>query len=708
MDSLTTYLIVVGIILVLNIVSSGLSLVLDLTGQKVYSIAPESRMVVKKLTDPMTVKIFFTPGLPSPYNTIERYLKDIMTEYKQASSYNNFRYEFVNMVKYPDEAMEYGIYPVQIRVIEKDQIQMKKAYIGMVFLHANMVERIPQIRYTEGLEYNITSIIRKMINKIDWLNSLKENIKIELIASSDIPPLMAASTNGYSEIAVSPELVSRISNIFNSLNSKMMGKLEFHYIDPARDKAALTESVKNNFHPIVWKTVTDDRGRNYPAGSGYVGMMIEYSGSTRIINLLMEDLMGNPFIMNLNNFEELLQGAVDDLIRVNPKVGYLTGDMESEPWDYTRFGGQESPDSASKYADFINKDYEFVPVSLKNGKIPDGINALVILDPKAPMTPYELYQIDQFIMSGKPVAFFTPGLFFPPANPQSQEEVPRGYRSISGLDKLIENYGIRINTNLVLDDLSYYKPILENHEQIDVEYAPLIEKENISKDHEITKNIKGLLFVSASSLEPVSEKIKSNKLIFIPLIKSSKRSWEQGEGVVLDYRFLKPRADTKFAQYTLAAVLEGHFNSYFDDKPIPAEPPVTNKVKKATKEVITGDKKALFMGFTDKARILVIPDSDIVKNTVLDEEGISPNDIFAKKVVDWLVGDSTLIQIRDKGLRYNPLKATSDQVKGFIRILNLIAAPLLIIILGLLLWRLDLRRRESIKKEFLKYAEKEQ
>ena len=135
-DSLTTYLIVAGIVLVFNIVISGLSFKLDLTSQKVYSIASVSKDVVKKLTGPMTVKIFFTPGLPAPYNTIERYLRDIMGEYKQASSHNNFRYEFVDLVKNPDEAIEYGVYPVQIRVVEKDQIQMKKAYIGMVFLHA--------------------------------------------------------------------------------------------------------------------------------------------------------------------------------------------------------------------------------------------------------------------------------------------------------------------------------------------------------------------------------------------------------------------------------------------------------------------------------------------------------------------------------------------------------------------------------------------
>jgi ABC-type uncharacterized transport system involved in gliding motility auxiliary subunit len=700
-DSLTTFLIVAGIIIVLNIISSGLSLKLDLTNERVYSIAPVSKAIVGKLSGPMTVKVFFTPGLPAPYNSIERYLKDMMKEYKQASSHNNFRYEFVDMAKNPDEAMEYGIYPVQIRVVEKDQIQMKKAYIGMVFLHADMVERIPQIKYTEGLEYNITSIIRKMINKIDWLSSLKTKIKIELIASSGIPPMMAAGTNGYSEITISPDLVSRISNSFNSLNSKMMGKLEFQYLNPDRDKNCLAFAVSNNFHPIAWKAGADEKGSKFPGGSGYIGMVIDYNGNSRQLNLLSVDVMGNPYIMNIDNLEEAMQGAVDDLIRVNPKVGYIMGDMEPEPWDYSRMGGQENPESAARLADFINHDYEFVPVSLKEGKMPDGLTALVILEPEAPMTPFEQYQIDQFIMSGKPVAFFTPGLFFPPSNPQMQRDLPKGYKSRSDIDKLVENYGIKIDDNLILDDASHYKPILENGEQIDVEYAPLIEQENISQSHVITRKIKGLIFVSSSSLEPIESTIKSNKLAFTPLIKTSKKSWEQGEGVTLGYTFLVPAPDTRFSQYTLAATLEGHFNSYFTGKEIPAGPVTTNKIKNGNGEVMTGDKSP-FIASTDRGRILVVPDGDIMKNTILDDEGMSPNDIFAKKIIDWLVGDSVLIQIRNKGLTYNPLKTIPDEVKEFIRISNLIAAPLIIIIFGLILWRMDLRRRESIKKEFQK------
>ncbi len=712
-DSLTTYIIVAVIVIVLNIVISGMSFKLDLTNDKVFSITPASKNIIKKLTGPMTVKVFFTPGLPAPYNGIERYLKDILVEYKQSSTHNNFRYEFVDMTKNPDEPMEYGIYPVEIRVIEKDQLQMKKAYIGMVFLHVDMVDRIGQIKYTEGLEYNITSIIRKMINKIDWLNSLKSKIKISLIASSDIPPLMTATSNGYTELYVESkdknltggeDLVGNVTERFNSLNSKMMGKLEFHYLDPVKDKEAGAIAEKNNFHPISWKSFTDDQGRSYHAGSGYVGIVVEYNGSSMPLSILSEDIMGNPFIKNLGDLEEQMQGAVDALIRVDPKVGYVMGDLEPEPWDYGKMGGRESGEAASRLADYINRDYEFVPVSPKDSKIPDGISALIVVQPVTEMTPYELYQIDQFIMSGRAVAFFNTGLFFPPVDPQMQGELPRGYSSKSGLNDLIAGYGIRINNNLILDHGSYYKASMDNGSQASVEYAPIIEQENISQKHIITKRIKGMILVKASSLEPIEDIIKKDKLTYIPLIKTSKESWEKGEGTSLDFRFLVPEIDTKFSQYTVAAVIEGHLKSYFDGKPIPAAPVSleTNKIKKTQQVMVSSSGQKDFKPSAENGRILVFSDSDLLKNTILDEEGISPNDIFIKNAVDWLVGDKELIQIRNKGLTYNPLKKTTDLVRDLMRISNLIIAPLLVIALGLVLLKLDIERRKKIKKIFQK------
>ncbi len=692
MDHLITYLIVIGIIFLLNIVCLRFFVKLDLTREQVFSLSNPSKAMIKKLSEPMTVKVFFTPDLPAPYNSYERYLKDILAEYKLNSRNNNFRYEFVDMSRNPDEPSEYGISPVQIRVVDKDQFQSKKAFVGMVFLHANMVERIQQITTVDGLEYRITSIIRKMINKIDWLSALKTNIQVVLIASSDIP---------LQEI---PHLNDTIKEKFDSLNSKMMGKLEYRYYDPVRDKEGEELAKKYGFQKISWKSIADEQGNSIPSGSGYVGLLIKYEDKYKIINLLSEGLLGNYYLENLDSLEDTMQGAVDNLIRVNPKVGYLYGDGEPEPWDYGRVTGQDSGDAVSRFADFINQDYEFETVSLKDGKIPDDLSALLIVEPRLPMTEYEFYQIDQFIMSGKPVAFFTPGLFYPQPDAQSTGEVPKGYKSLAGIDKLLEYYGIRINDNLILDKVSYKQQMSQDMGggELAIHFAPIIEQENISKNNIITKKIKGMLVVKASSLDPVEDTIKSNNLIFTPLIKTSKESWEAGPGVSLHPYFLQPSIDTKYSQYTLAATLEGRFKSYFEGKEIPSAPPSTNNTKLKIKSNVLREKTADFLPVSDHGRIIVLSVAEMLKNTIMDEEGISPNAIFSRNVVDWLVGDSDLIQIRNKGLSYNPPRKTSDLVKNIVRWSDLIIAPLLVVLLGFLLWNLDSARRKKIKALFNK------
>jgi len=694
-EKLYIFLIFIGIVLMINLIFSNINLKLDLTRDRVFTLTPVSKRIVQKLTEPLTVKVFYTPNLPAPYNGYERYLRDILAEYKANSRNNNFRYEFVDLKKNPDAPAEYGISPVQIRVVEKDQFQAKKAYVGMVFLHADMVEKVHEISSTEGLEYKITSIIRKMINKVYWIHALKSNVKVHLFASSNIP---------LPEVAT---LEKTIESKVASLSNKTMGKIEFKYFDPFKDREAEKRAKEYGVPDVPWNSFVDEKGNNVPAGKGYIGVVVSYEDKARLINLLDVNFLGSYFIPSLDNIEETLQSAIDNLIRVNPKVGYITGNGEPEPWDYGYgYNSEYYVEFASRFADYINQDYELVPISLKKEKIPLDVNALVIADPKFPMADYELFQIDQFIMSGKPVAFFVPGLFFPIQDPMRMQggELPRAVKAQSGVEKLLEHYGIRINTNLILDNVcnKYQMPKEQGGGMIPITYAPLIEQENILQNNQITKKIKGMVMFKASSMEPIESRLKENNLTFTPLIKSSKEAWEVGEGVSLHPLFLQSGVNTKFSQYTLAGIVEGPFKSYFQGKEIPKSTISTNTNKISQKTLPVAEKKTNFIPEAKNGRIVVFSCGELIKNSVIGDDEFAPNVILARNVVDWLVGDTDLIQIRNKGLSYNPLKKTEQITKEIIRWTNMIGAPVIILLMGLILLRLDLIRRNRIKEQFSK------
>ena len=55
-----------------------------------------------------------------------------------------------------------GIPPVQVRVNEADKLEVKRAYMGLAILYGDKKEVIPVVKETSGLEYDLTTLIRKL------------------------------------------------------------------------------------------------------------------------------------------------------------------------------------------------------------------------------------------------------------------------------------------------------------------------------------------------------------------------------------------------------------------------------------------------------------------------------------------------------------------------------------------------------------------
>ncbi len=165
--SFTIYiLVVIAIVVVLNLVSRNFFFRLDFTDNKMYSLSPSSKSVVKKIEDILTMKVYFSENLPGEYGNNRRYLQDILEEYA-AFSDGNIRFEFYlpdNDEQLEQEAQKYGIQPVQLQVIENDKLEIKKVYMGLVLLYEDRREPIPIIQTTTGLEYEITTKIKKLVD----------------------------------------------------------------------------------------------------------------------------------------------------------------------------------------------------------------------------------------------------------------------------------------------------------------------------------------------------------------------------------------------------------------------------------------------------------------------------------------------------------------------------------------------------------------
>lgn len=166
-DTLIKLAVIIGIIVVVNVISNRVFTRIDLTKNQTYTLSPISKEIVGNLDDKLVVKAFFSDNLPSPYNNLRRQIQDMLNDYKSYSS-GNFNYELYNPTGDEDnteiesEAQKYGIQPVQIQVIDQDKLEVKKAFLGIVFLYEGRQEIIPVIQSTANLEYQFTSIIKKI------------------------------------------------------------------------------------------------------------------------------------------------------------------------------------------------------------------------------------------------------------------------------------------------------------------------------------------------------------------------------------------------------------------------------------------------------------------------------------------------------------------------------------------------------------------
>ena len=162
--SQTAILLIGGILVVINLIALNLFGRLDLTDDGVYSLSDASIRLVETLDDPVTITAFFTKDLPAPYSTNRRFLKDKLDDYR-AYGGNNIQYKFVDPADDEElraEAGRFRIPPVQIQVIESDNVQLKNAYMGVAIQYVDGREAIPVVQDLSTLEYDITSAIRRL------------------------------------------------------------------------------------------------------------------------------------------------------------------------------------------------------------------------------------------------------------------------------------------------------------------------------------------------------------------------------------------------------------------------------------------------------------------------------------------------------------------------------------------------------------------
>lgn len=724
------YLIVVVLV---NVAGITLFFRMDLTANKIYSISPASQEVVETLSEPLTIKVFFTRDLPAPYNNTERYLQDLLQEY---AIYANkfFNYRFYNVSADEGEttdqtqqnqklANNYGIHPIQIQAVEKDEVKFQRAYMGLVIIHGDLIERIPTITSGEGLEYQLTTTIQKMNNKISALLSLPDKINIKLFLSSSLEAV--APHMGVRNLAGIP---AEIQSIVKKLNQKNYNKLQYEIMNPSRNQDLQALADQYNIMSLSWPALGQGK---IPAGQGAIGLVMEYGAKSVTVPLLQVirlPIIGTQYkLTEMQEMEEILNDNVEQLIDINEDIGYLAdhGTLSLRGAPPNAPGRPPSQDSATNLRALISQNYTIRNISLKAENIPESLNSLVIARPTEKFSDYELFQIDQFLMQGKSLALILDRFneVMPAAGQQgmSMGQQPIFVPLDTGLEKLLAHYGIRIQQSYVLDENCYRQemPAQFGGGERKIYYAPLIKNRFINQDLDFMKDIKVLVALKISPLELVAERITENDLRTHRLFASSEKSWQMRDRINLNPMFIRPPDSTQDMQsYPLAYLIEGEFPSYFADKPIPVKAVEEKKEsdqersdqkdqpkaseKPSDIDLSRIERKGQFQPRGKPGKIFVMASADMMKNNVLDATGRGANSTLIMNILDYLNGREGIAVMRGKEQRFNPLEDTQPGVKTFVKAFNIAGLPVLVIIFGLGVWFRRHARKKHIQMMFSK------
>jgi gliding-associated putative ABC transporter substrate-binding component GldG len=160
----------------------------DLTRDDQFTLASATQDTLRLLHDPVTVKAYFSKNMPPPFSTNARYVRDLLEEY-YARSDGYFRFEFIDPLEeetaadkekkkdvkqdifgravreatsVETELQSLGIPPRQVQVREEDKVEVKRAYMGIAIHYGDKTEVIPVVSDTTTLEYDMTTLMRKL------------------------------------------------------------------------------------------------------------------------------------------------------------------------------------------------------------------------------------------------------------------------------------------------------------------------------------------------------------------------------------------------------------------------------------------------------------------------------------------------------------------------------------------------------------------
>ena len=475
-------------------------------------------------------------------------------------------------------------------------------------------------------------------------------------------------------------------------------RIEYEFIDPskgsAEDEEALKEQLFHKGQGIRPADITYRSKGTAKIVEIFPGASVQYRGTTiDYIRFLeggqyrLDEHLEAVIQRGINNIEYELMRAIAKATRTKKKkLAFIHGHGELNVQNTV--GARRN----------LEDTYSISDVEIKgvlNGL--DEYDGIVIDNPTTKFSDEDKFIIDQYLMQGGSIMVFDSPLA---VNNDTIRRTGKTHteRKRTGITELMFDYGIKVNEDLVMD--ANYDPFI----------MPGISKgfvnwyfyvRSTGTDHPISSLVKPVKLPYASSLQFVPTKHNTTPSVILTT-STNARSYGNVpllsiaiEGQYGENPVFQDDVTNEANRLMLAGMVEGEFESAFKNRIISTylDSPDASFIEKSTKPgklMVVGNGTFIKNEYYDS--IAVVEENRykyvprMPRGNEIDElfgGQAFGNFLFFENVLDYMLGESTLLSIRSRTIDLHPTdKLKVEKQGGFYKMINIVLPVLLILLLA--------------------------
>ena len=690
----------------------------DMTEGNQYSISEATRSYLRQLQEPLLLRGYFSAKTHPLLAPLVPQIQNLLTEYEVAGD-GRVRLELLDPADNPEKEDEantkYGIRPVPFQIADRYQASLVNSYFDVLVQYGDEYEVLGfrdlievKVRGEADLdvqlknpEYDITRGIKKVLFGFQGggsvFESITEPVKFTGYISADerLPEALRS---------LRPELEA----VLDSLARESTGLLTSEIVDPDAGDGEVARQIAADygFQPMAASL--------FDLSTFYFYLTV--SDGDIVVQMPLPEALDQDGLRR--GIEEGLKRFAAGLLK---NVAF-SAPQGMPPYMQQQMPGMQQPqgNEFQGLRDVLSADFDVDTAMLDEGNAPSAADVLMVVDPTS-LSENAVFAIDQFLMRGGTVVVAA-GSYRATLTPQALSAMPIQ----SGLSDWLAHHGVTIDESMVMDPRNAAFPLpvtrqiggfrFQDVRMLDYPYFVDVRGDGLNQDVPFTAASRQVTMAWASPVD-VDVEANANREV-TTLLQSSPDSWRSASTDIMPSEGAEggvaytPEGDRR--ANALGVMLEGRFESFFEESPLLEDAPEIDDVAADEAEETSGDEAAdeeepdtlgtvtaVIEKSPESARLIVLGSASFLADQTIRMIGSADGTIYTgslelmANIVDWAVEDQSLLGIRGRGHFNRTLDPMSEDQQRVWEYANYVLALAGLAGVFVISWRRRIRKERA-------------